>query len=676
MPVLVYNVSVWEWAQADLVEKLGRVVENSWLVIDESRGTIMRVGQSDEALPGGGFEDYDPCIDGRGLLCLPGLQDAHIHVAGTGESASFLNASSCRSITELQHLLAEHCARDENSVELLPWIQGVNWDQTQLGRFPTKEDLDAVCPDRPVFMWRACWHVGVANTCALRAAGIIPSGDAVVPECPEGGSIEIDVATGEPTGLLKERAVELITAIMSAGRTEEQKKHFIVKGLKSCLRFGLTGVQTNDEGCFLAYTDLQRDDLLPIRVFLTPTFDDFDKAAGEDEEGGAIAPIRLIHSACFASPLAPPSFGDNESKLVVERLKIFGDGSLGADTAALRADPASGSPERGILIHSQDKLTSMIQKAKAAGWRLEVHAIGDRAAECILGAFAEAGLDSRDRPILTHCQVLGADLVEQMAALGVVADVQPSFVPTDMRWVSERISPAKQLYSYAWKTLMEHGVVVAGGSDAPIESPDPFSGMYDAMYRESRDAPTRGKPGSSPDTAHQFQPQEALNFSQALWTYTLGAAYAAGAEDWLGRVQAGYAADLVLVDPRVASDCRRLFGCRPQLVFVGGRVLYDAAAAGEGTGAEADAMRGDFVPGKAGCACCRPGGKVARRHAASAAASFRGGGASKTAERWEEALASDDSGALGGAGIDLSEEAYCLVAQGRGKGRRAIGRLK
>ena len=204
--------------------------------------------------------------------------------------------------------------------------------------------------------------------------------------------------------------------------------------------------------------------------------------------------------------------------------------------------------------------------------------------------------------------------------------------------------------------------------------------MYDAMYRESRDAPTRGKPGSSPDTAHQFQPQEALSFSQALWTYTLGAAYAAGAEDWLGRVQAGYAADLVLVDPRVASDCRRLFGCRPQLVFVGGRVLYDSAAAGEGTGAEADAMRGDFVPGKAGCACCRPGGKFVRRHAASAAASFRGGGASKTAERWEEALAADDSGALGGAGIDLSEEAYCLVAQGRGKGgkgrRTTFGRLK
>jgi hypothetical protein len=209
--------------------------------------------------------------------------------------------------------------------------------------------------------------------------------------------------------------------------------------------------------------------------------------------------------------------------------------------------------------------------------------------------------------------VLGLDLVAKMKQMGVVANVQPSFVPTDMRWVEDRLSKEKQRCSYIWRTLLESGVVVAGGSDAPIETPNPFVGLYDAMYREGRDAPGRGTPQSVPDTGFQFLPKECLSFSQALWTYTVGAAYAAGAESYLGRVQEGFAADLVLVSKDVVSDPRTLLHCSPRLVLVNGRVIFSSQSQEGAGGGSFNNMGGPFIPGKAGCPCCVRGGRFSLR---------------------------------------------------------------
>lgn len=187
-------------------------------------------------------------------------------------------------------------------------------------------------------------------------------------------------------------------------------------------------MQTNDAGCWPLYRELAERDELPLRVFLT---------IGHGDMGG---------------PEAPPSAGTALGLLSCDRVKIFSDGSLGAETAALRR-PYVGSSNTGMLVWSAAELEAMVSAAKAQGYRLEIHAIGDRAAEAVLDALAAAKVGAEDRPVLTHCQVLGPDLIQRMAAGGVIANIQPSFVLTDAAWCSKRLEPAVQEFAYAWKTV-------------------------------------------------------------------------------------------------------------------------------------------------------------------------------------------------------------------------------
>ena len=201
-----------------------------------------------------------------------------------------------------------------------------------------------------------------------------------------------------------------------------------------------------------------------------------------------------------------------------------------------------------------------------------------------------ADIKPSERPVLTHCQILGEDLVKQMKRLGVIANVQPSFVPTDMHWINKRgLSTEAWPYAYAWKTLLDAGVAVAGGSDAPIETCNPFVGIYDAMYRTAR------VPGLGPDSvrtgtatatdksldsvddhaASVFRPEECLTFAEAVALYTTGAAVAAHAESFLGKIEVGYFADFVVVDSAIMGDPWLLQFVRPNYVIVGGKVVYD-----------------------------------------------------------------------------------------------------
>lgn len=367
---------------------------------------------------------------------------------------------------------------------------------------------------------------------------------------------------------------------------------------------------------------LQSQQALPLRVFLTPVHGELHSAP---ESGGGIQGISPFRPASLMNlPLRDSNevtgselgAAGMDSRLVMERVKIFTDGSLGAETAAIRSLPSLSSNDaatfastsegaqsptsapKGVLVYERAALSKMLLDAYCAGYRVEVHAIGDAAAEQVLSALDDSealieqelqsgkvvvpvpgGSDAAQRrhwrPILTHCQVLGADLIDRMAEKGIVANVQPSFVPTgnyfvffhllqclsmilfcfnlipcvctDMKWVQARIGPRQLEYSYVWKTLLLHsradelaeslkdvaatssrkssgsagnvsGVYVAGGSDAPIESPNPFTGMYDAMFRTNKN---RLK-SSEGDAEIVFKPEECLSFSQALWIYTIG----------------------------------------------------------------------------------------------------------------------------------------------------------
>ena len=266
------------------------------------------------------------------------------------------------------------------------------------------------------------------------------------------------------------------------------RKGFLREAVWQCAAAGLTCVQTHEFGegwsaaeAWDVYAQLQAEGDLPLRVELTTS---------SDEEG------------------RPPPGGHPAAALLrCGRAKIFGDGSLGAETAALRSDyihelGATSGANRGQMIFEPAELAQRVRGAAAEGYRLEVHAIGDAAAEAVLDAFeaelgpplpaADAGADagvplsSRARPVLTHCQVLGDDLIARMATLGVVANIQPSFVPTDARFVSQRLAASVHRTSYAWRSLLAAGVWCAGGSDAPVELPWPLLGIHDAMVRAAR----------------------------------------------------------------------------------------------------------------------------------------------------------------------------------------------
>lgn len=268
-------------------------------------------------------------------------------------------------------------------------------------------------------------------------------------------------------GILRENAVDLVAKCFNK-KSPEELKRFIREGLAICLQNGLTGVQTNDEKSVHVYSQLQSEGSLPLRVFLTPTYADIHRE-GQPQLAPKSLPALVNHGQDGVEDLGSPA-----NLLSYDRVKIFSDGSLGAETAALR-QPYNDTTQTGILLHSDEELTSQIEDAQLHGFRVEIHAIGDRAAEQVINAMIEArqrlaasnagehaSRDAAQRPVLTHCQVLGDDLIEKMAEAGIIANVQPPFTPTDMRWVQQRISPAVQVNTHSsfvtgrWKTFTQH----------------------------------------------------------------------------------------------------------------------------------------------------------------------------------------------------------------------------
>jgi len=585
--MLITNALLWIWTD-DRVTKIAGGAKLGWIRFDNGRIAEM---STDPEQPPPAALSGEEIVDAGGSLVIPGLCDSHIHVSMTGESSYFLDLKDCPSIADMKSKLQLHMERNPS----ISFVQGVNWDQDSLGRYPTRYDLDEVTRGVPVFLWRACWHIGVANSEALTRAGILNGAPA--PHV-EGGKIDLDADTGEVSGILRERAVELMVAVMGK-KTEEEKMKFLQVGLDICSSKGITSVQSNDERCVAAYQALQASGTLKTRVFLTPMHDEVPELVAMTTR----PPKNLSGVASGSSDLGDPS-----SFLLLDRVKLFTDGSLGAETAALRPTGGKDDAGSGILVHSNEILVDKVRCAVAAGLRLEMHAIGDRAADQVLGALEEVAVDPAQRPIMTHCQILGADLVTRMKARGVVANVQPAFVPTDMKWVSERIHPSRQAFAYAWRSLLQEGIVVAGGSDAPVEPCSPLLGMHDAIFRTAR-----------PPDRTIYRPEECLSFAEALWMYTVGGALAAQCEDVLGKLRVGYAADVVMLPAAVLTQPTLLKTASPTLVIVGGRVMQRATppsmATTVHTQAEERVTPGLFVPGKNGarpsnrfrCACVLEG---------------------------------------------------------------------
>jgi predicted amidohydrolase YtcJ len=509
-----------------------------------SEGRVVAVGSDAEISKLKGKRTQLEDLGGR--FVMPGFNDAHTHLASAGFGRMNVDLTT-RSLQEMQARIAE-------KVKTAPpgeWIRGRGWDHTlwPTQKLPTRQDLDAVTGEHPAFFGRVDGHIAVANSAALRAAGITRN----TPD-PSGGKIDHD-ATGEPTGILREDSAMALVTSKEPKATPAQHLRAMQIALQDAAKSGITSAQDfSDWDDFLVAEELENEGKLTLRLSeWLPFVDSLD----------ILEKHRAYH------PQTDPM-------LHTGMLKGFMDGSLGSRTAALLA-PYSDDPQNsGIPRLDQTTLNSMMDERAAAGFQVGFHAIGDRGVEMALQAFAEAdrylqerqpqAVRSQDhRWRVEHAQVLEAGQFARFRELGVIASMQPNHLLTDMNWAMTRLGPQRARYSYAWKSFLENRVWLAFGTDYPVEPITPFRGLYAAVTRKNEAG-----------TAEYF-PQEKLTIDQAIAACTTGSAYAQFSERDKGMLQPGMWADFVVLDRDITQvPAPEILHTRVLRTVVAGKTVFEA----------------------------------------------------------------------------------------------------
>lgn len=491
-----------------------------------------------------------------GRTVLPGLIDSHCHFAALGSySLGHVDLSGARSFDEVIEIVAARAAKAEKGT----WILGGRWDHENWRdrRLPAHAALSAATPDNPVWLRRVDVHAGIANAAALKLAGITSA----TPE-PPGGDIVLD-EQGEPTGLLVDKATELIENLIPAATDSAA---MILKAQELCLAVGLTGV--HDAG------------------IQPPEVDIYRKLA----EQGALK-IRVY--AMIAGAAAPQYFREHglytSERLTVRSAKFYADGALGSRGAWLlapysdRPTDEEGRPYVGLNVVSPEELRRAAEDALRQGYQVCTHAIGDRANREVLNAYevirqsgnsSSQGASRDHRFRIEHAQILAPQDLPRFAELGVIAAMQPTHCTSDMRWIDERIGSQRSAGAYAWASLLRSGVHLAGGSDFPVESHNPFLGLYAACTRQN----AAGEPAGG------WHASERLTREEALRAFTLDAAYAAFEEGQKGSLEPGKLADFIVIDRDVMTcEPREIVETRVLQTVIGGEAVYsDADFAAEG----------------------------------------------------------------------------------------------
>lgn len=480
-------------------------------------------------------------LDGKGQFLIPGLIDSHGHVMSLGFSALTLDLTDTRSLGEALAKIATYAKAHPDR----PWILGRGWNQELWPekRFPTAAELDAVVPDRPVWLTRVDGHAGWANTQALAAAGVT----AATRE-PAGGRIERLGATGKPAGVLVDTATELVDSKVPAPRPEDRDMA-LAKAQDILLAKGVTAIA--DMGTSIedwqAFRRAGDNGSLRVRIMAY--------AAGVDA-------MSLI-----GGPGPTPWLYDERLRL--NGVKLYVDGALGSRGASLKAPYADAPNTKGLRITGDTQLKNLISRAALDKFQVAVHAIGDAANMAVLTAIEEMsqtyGGDRRWR--IEHAQVVDPADIARFGKHGVIASMQPVHQTSDREMAEKRLGPARLSGAYAWKSIEASGAKIVFGSDVPVEAADPFDGWAAAISRTGADGQPLGG----------WQPQERVSREDAFAAYTSGGAYAGFAEGRFGRLVAGERADFVLIDrdPFLATPAQlRQTGVNE--VWLNGRKVWQA----------------------------------------------------------------------------------------------------
>ncbi|GGB48648.1 amidohydrolase family protein [Virgibacillus dakarensis] len=480
-------------------------------------------------------------IDLHGKTVTPGLIDSHLHLSAVGQN--FLNLD-LTGVASKQEML-QKIQRKAITLKAGEWLQGRGWDENLFidGGIPTIEELDKACPSHPLFLSRVCGHAALVNSKALEVCHYHPS-----MTIPEGGTIVIDEQTKKPTGLLLESAADLITQHIPE-RTYDELKNTLRQAIQFAITKGLTSVHTNDplflgglNQTYKLYNELLNKEQLGLRCNLLINHE-FLK---DLRENGMYA-------------------GYGNETLQIGAIKIFADGALGRRTALL-SEPYSDAPdEYGKAMFDQDTLYEIVKNARSLSMPTAVHTIGDQALENVLDVLDQfPPVAYRDRII--HVQVAHNELIKRLATPSRIADIQPRFVVGDFPWVEDRLGEERIKLAYAWKTLIESGVICAGGSDAPVEPVDPLLGIHAAV--------TRKVPGQ---THNGWNAKEKLTMTEAFHLFTKMGAYPTNEETVKGTISRGKLADMTVysANPFKMEDPDALLNTDIEMTIINGDVKYE-----------------------------------------------------------------------------------------------------
>jgi len=478
----------------------------SALVVDRER--ILAVGEVDALA-----QEYPRAEkqDMGGRVIVPGLTDAHVHIKYYSLA---LQKIDCEVDTKEECLrrVAERVKKSKPG----EWILGHGWNQNTWGNWPHAAELDAIAPHNPVYLTAKSLHAAWANTRALQMANVTAS----TPD-PHNGQIQRD-AQGQATGILLETAMELVSRVIPEPSLNEIADA-IEKAQPILWKMGLTGVHDFDRrDSFMALQQLHAQHRLKLRVLKNLPVELLNEIEAIGLRGG---------------------FGDD--MLRIGNIKVFMDGALGPHTAAMFQPYLGEDENRGILNMDGEELFEHGRKAAQVGLGMTVHAIGDRANHEVLNAYEQLRTYETENHLphlrhrIEHVQVIHPDDAPRLAQLNVVASMQPIHATSDMYMADQFWGPERSRLAYALKAQLDFGAPLALGSDAPVESPNPFWGLHAAVTRRRAD----GSP-----SAEGWYPAQKLSFAEAFAGYTLGAAYAAYMEDHLGRLAPDHLADLIVLE--------------------------------------------------------------------------------------------------------------------------------
>jgi predicted amidohydrolase YtcJ len=474
-------------------------------------------------------------IDLKKAFVYPGLIDSHAHITGLGTSRVTVDLVGAPDLETALKRVQERVTTAQKG----EWIQGRGWDQNDwpVKKFPTAADLDRVAPNHPVYLERIDGHAGWVNSVAIKMAGVTAE-----TKDPEGGKIIRD-DKGNPTGVFVDTAAELVTSKMGSLSQAELIERTKLAA-EDALSKGITMIHDagSSEQDLEAWKAMAKANDLPIRIY---SMVGMPSAFGE----------RYLKEG-------PQQHGPY---LDVRSMKLLVDGAMGSRGAAMLESYVDDPGNTGLLMWQEPELMRVFKAAKASGIQICVHAIGNRANRMVLDAFEKTGVkDLRWR--IEHAQLLSAQDIPRFSKLDVIASMQPIHATSDMPWYADRVGMERtKIGGYVWRSLLNHGTMIAGGSDAPVEDINPLWGLYAAITRQDHS----GKPEGG------WFPEQRVSRQEALEMFTVHAAYAAFREKELGSLMVGKLADMIVLPENLLTcDPKAMIDMKVQYTIVGGKIRH------------------------------------------------------------------------------------------------------